>query len=250
MEEESPPTTTDEVIDLLLEQDDVDWNSVLRGLVRDENMDPWDVDLDVIANRFLSIISDMQEMDFRLSGKMVLATAFFLKLKSDRLLDEDLHALDTMMMEPEELYEDLEEPVEPDPFEDADPELIPHTPQPRKRKVSVHDLASALEDALEKEQRNYLRRVEASSDGEPESPDVDAPEEQQDIETIINNVYDTITSYFQRVKQLTFSHLVSEETKEEKVNTFIPLLHLDNQGRVKLRQDEPFDEIQVDKDDQ
>lgn len=250
-EENEVPSSSEEVLDLLMENDDVDWNSVLRGLVRDEGMDPWDIDLDVIANKFLELIEEMKATDFRLSGKMVFATAFFLKLKSDRLLDEDLHALDTMIMEPEELYDDLEEPEEPDPFADAEPELVPHTPQPRKRKVSVQDLANALESALEKEQKNYIRDVKqtTAADIEDKEADVDAPDETRSIESIIDDVYDQITSYFTKMKRVTFSHLVTEETKEEKVETFIPLLHLDNQGKVILHQDTPFDDIHVEQDD-
>jgi segregation and condensation protein A len=251
-EESDLPTSSEEVIDVLMDNDDVDWNSVLRGLVRDEGMDPWDIDLAVIADKFLGVIDDMQGTDFRLSGKMVLATAFFLKLKSDRLLDEDLHELDTMMMEPEELYDDLEEPEEPAPFEDVEPELVPHTPQPRKRKVSVQDLANALESALEKEQKNYVRQIQRDTGEETGSePDVEAPEEERNIEVIIENVYDKIVSYFNKVKHITFSHLVEEDSRQEKIDTFIPLLHLDNQGKVALRQENPFDEIEVEhKDDQ
>jgi len=146
---------------------------------------------------------------------------------------------------------DLEEPEEPDPFADAEPELVPHTPQPRKRKVSVQDLANALESALEKEQKNYIRDVKqtTTADIEDEEADVDAPDETRSIESIIDDVYDQITSYFTKMKRVTFSHLVTEETKEEKVETFIPLLHLDNQGKVILHQDTPFDDIHVEQDD-
>jgi chromatin segregation and condensation protein Rec8/ScpA/Scc1 (kleisin family) len=181
---------------------------------------------------------------------MILATAFFVKVKSDKLMDEDIEALDTMMMEPGELYDELEEPEEPAPFQDAEPELVPHTPQPRKRKVSVQDLASALESALEQEQRNYMKRVKNRREQEAEAPEVDAPEEQRSIEAIIDDVYTTIKSYFKKVREVTFDNLVSEETREEKVQTFIPLLHLDNQGKVILHQDEAFDDIKVVKDDQ
>ncbi len=242
-------SSTDEVIDYLMEQDDVNWNSVIRTLVRDEGMDPWDVDVETVASKFLGIIEEMKDLDFRLSGKMVLATAFFVKVKSDKLMEEDIEALDTMMMEPDELYDELEEPEEPAPFQDVEPELVPHTPQPRKRKVSVQDLASALESALEQEQRNYMKRVKQRKQTEAEAPEVDAPEEQQSIEEIIDDVYTTIKSYFKKVKEVTFDSLVTEETKEEKVQTFIPLLHLDNQGKVILHQDEAFDDIKVVEDD-
>lgn len=239
------PDDEDEVVSLLLDQDDVDWNSVLRELVREHGLDPWDVDISVVSNKFLDVIDDMREENMRISGKMVRAASFFLKLKSDKLLEEDLQSLDTMMMEPDELYDDLEEPEEPAPLQDVNPALVPKTPQPRKRKVSVQDLANALESALEKEQRNYLRRVESSGETRDEAEDVNAPDEQRDIEAIINDVYETVKSYLTKAKQLTFNALLASETKEEKVDTLIPLLHLDNQGEIHLHQEEPFEDIHV-----
>ena len=44
---------------------------------------------------------------------------------------------------------------------------------------------------------------------------------------------------------LTFTKLVPSEKKEDKIYTFIPLLHLDNQEKVNLMQKEHFGEIEI-----
>ncbi|MCK5140441.1 MAG: segregation/condensation protein A, partial [Thermodesulfovibrionia bacterium] len=45
--------------------------------------------------------------------------------------------------------------------------------------------------------------------------------------------------------RLTFSTLVPSETKEDKIYTFIPLLHLTNQRKIDIEQYQPFGEIEI-----
>ena len=45
--------------------------------------------------------------------------------------------------------------------------------------------------------------------------------------------------------KLTFAKLLPSESKEDKVYTFIPLLHLAQQHKIELVQDSPFGEIKV-----
>ena len=46
-------------------------------------------------------------------------------------------------------------------------------------------------------------------------------------------------------KRLTFSQLVPSNTKEDKIYTFIPLLHLTTQRKIDLTQQEHFGEIEI-----
>lgn len=46
-------------------------------------------------------------------------------------------------------------------------------------------------------------------------------------------------------KKVTFTTLSPSESKEDKVYTFVPLLHLSNQRKVDLYQAEHFGEIEV-----
>ena len=46
-------------------------------------------------------------------------------------------------------------------------------------------------------------------------------------------------------KRLTFNHLIPSESKEDKVYTFIPLLHLTNQRKINLHQQKHFEDIEV-----
>ena len=46
-------------------------------------------------------------------------------------------------------------------------------------------------------------------------------------------------------EKLTFTKLLPSESREDKVHTFIPLLHLAQQNKIELVQETPFGEIEV-----
>jgi len=227
------------IFQILYNQDEVTWQTLLYELIKKEQMNPWDINISLLTKKYIETIKELKELDFRISGKVLLAAAILLKLKSNRLLNEDLSELDRLLTESEEeLIDelDLEEPQRP--AEEKHP-LIPRTPQPRKRKVSVFDLVKALEKALEVKQRRVMNSIPPM--------DVKIPEKKRDITQIIREVYNKIITFLSINKQnkLTFSQLVPSQTKEDKIFTFIPLLHLTNQRKVDLEQKEHFGEIEI-----
>ncbi|MEK6963737.1 MAG: segregation/condensation protein A [Nanoarchaeota archaeon] len=232
--------TQDRIFSILFDQDEITWQDIIYELINTEQMDPWDIDVSLISAHFLETIKKLEEMDFRLSGKIILASAILLKIKSNQLLDEDIAALDQMISgesDPVNLYDDALEGSSPRP---DIPGLVPRTPQPRKRKVSVYDLIQALEKALQTEARRK-RFITASP------MQMKLPEKTFDISEVIEEVYDKVFTHHQNNGHtaLTFSQLVNSDAREDKIFMFQPLLHLDTQGRIDLQQAEHFGEIQI-----
>ena len=227
------------IFQILYKEDEVTWQSLLYELVKKEGMNPWDINISLLTKKYIDTIKKLKELDFRISGKVLLAAAILLKMKSNRLLNEDISEFDRLITEEEELVEelDLEEQQQYKPGER--PILIPRTPQPRKRKVSIFDLVNALEKALEVKQRRVLNSIPPM--------DVKIPERKRDITEVIREVYSRIKSFFMinSQKKLTFTQLVPSQKKEDKIFTFIPLLHLTNQRKVNLEQKEHFGEIEI-----
>jgi segregation and condensation protein A len=226
------------IFQLLYNENEVTWQSLLYELVKKDNMDPWDVNVSSLTKKYIDTIKKLKELDFRVSGKVLLAAAILLKIKSNRLLHEDLSELDRLLTEPEELAEelDLEQPA----YERGErPVLIPRTPQPRKRKVSIYDLVGALEKALEVKKRRVLNSIPPMN--------VEAPKKTRDITQIIKEVYSRIRSFFYSSEKnsVNFSQILQSNNKEDKIFTFIPLLHLTNQRKVALEQKEPFGDIEI-----
>jgi chromatin segregation and condensation protein Rec8/ScpA/Scc1 (kleisin family) len=175
---------------------------------------------------------------------MVLAAAILLRIKSKRLVGKDLEELDRLIASREEedvdgFYEDLDyDHSEAILEEEGQPELIPRTPQPRIRKVSVYDLVGALEQALEVKRRRVLSSI-------PETT-LEIPRRAVNVSRSIKNIYRSILDIFGRKERVTFSRLLPESpSKEAKVFTFIPLLHLANTKKIGLEQKEHFGEIDI-----
>ncbi len=234
----------DRVFKLLLEEDEVTWQSILYNLVKEEGMNPWDIDVSLLARRFIETVKQMKEADFRLSGKVVLAAAILLRLKSTRFVEEDLVELDRLIsstedMSSDEFYDELEQlssrPMTPDEMK----RLIPRTPQPRKRKVSVYDLVNALEQALEVKKRRVMRSIPTMDFG--------YQAKKADVSLMIRQVYNRILTYFKLGRNKIYYHnlLPDGASKEDKVLTFIPLLHLTNERKLDLNQLEHFGDIQI-----
>ena len=167
---------------------------------------------------------------------------------------EDINALDTLFAsanqpEEDEFFDDL---LEYDGEEGAinlenKPNIYPRTPQPRKRKVSVFDLVNALEKALSVYKRRPPKIKEKLAK-------LRAPEKGRDISVVIKEMHARVTKHFSNVKskknKLNFTHLLNDDSKEEKVYTFIPLLYLDNQRKIDLTQQYHFGDIFINMVDQ
>jgi segregation and condensation protein A len=242
---ETPEGPQDRIFSILFKEDELTWQNIIYDHVRVEGMNPWDIDISEIAHKFLGLLKKLREMDFRISGKVVLASALLLKLKSDRLLEDDIAAFDNLMSsvdDPGELLDELAlDDSGPKREKILAPGLMPRTPQPRKRKVSVYDLIGALEKALEVEWRRPVYV-------EPKVK-IRMPEKFVDMGELIQDVFHKVEAYYgepAKPSRLTFSQLIPSDSKEDKVYTFIPLLHLENQRKVDMYQEIHFGEIEID----
>jgi segregation and condensation protein A len=240
-------SSNEQIFSILFDQDEITWQSLIYDLVSSEKMDPWDVDVSLLAQKFLEKLKKFKEMDLKISGKVLLAAAILLRVKSTRFIEEDISALDSLIAsasEPtEELFDDGSEyaAIDTNLNLGEKPNIFPRTPQPRKRKVSVFDLVNALEKALEVYKRRPVKLKEEFK--------VKAPDKPRDISLVIRDVYTKIKSFFSskgaKAPKLTFDLLLPNNTKEDKVFTFIPLLHLDHQRKVELFQNEHFGAIEI-----
>ncbi|MFH1212291.1 MAG: segregation/condensation protein A [Candidatus Woesearchaeota archaeon] len=233
------------IFELIFKEDEITWQSIIYDLIAKEEMNPWNVDISLLSQKFLEMLKKLKELDFRISGKMVLASALLLKIKSKRLVSEDIAAFDSLMESVDE-YDLLDElgSLEESAYDEVskaldEPLLYPRIPQPRKRKVSVYDLVNALEKALEVENRrkHFIRPAETI---------IRAPVKTKDMSLILDEVYGRIVAHFSRNStKLTFLDIIPSESKHDKVLTFIPLLHLENSRRIDLLQEQHFGEIVI-----
>ncbi|MBN2422771.1 segregation/condensation protein A [Candidatus Woesearchaeota archaeon] len=235
-----------QIFDLLFNKDEITWQGIIYDLVKSEQMDPWDINVSELSRKFLQRLRKMKEMDLRISGKVILASAILLKMKSTKLMEDDINGLDSLIASMQSTEEDYFEELLDYNGGNSEvllnkPTIYPRTPQPRKRKVSVFDLVNALEKALDVQ----ARRKPIVSD----APEVTVPEKPRDISLVIKDVYNQITAFFtknaKKAVKLTFDLLLPSKERIDIVYTFIPLLHLDNQRKINLVQKKHFGEIEI-----
>src|SRR3990167_8829587 len=87
--------------------DEVTWQSIIYELVKTEQMDPWDIDVSILTQKYIEMLRSLKEHDFRISGKVVLAAAILLKLKSNKLVGDDLNDLDRLLIGVEEKMDEF-----------------------------------------------------------------------------------------------------------------------------------------------
>jgi len=231
----------EKIFQIIVDQDDVTWQTIIYELVKSEQMDPWDINVSLLTKRYIEMVKRLKDHNFRVSGRVLLAAAVLLKIKSTRLVGQDIEELDRMFAQQDvgdELFfeEGVVESLKT--TEEDIPNLIPRTPQPRKRKVSVYDLVEALQKALEVKDRRIDRAIPRMK--------ITVPDKKRDISLVIKEVYLRVRKFFLLGnKKLTFTNLIPSDSKQDKVYTFIPLLHLSNQRKVNLVQHEHFGEIEI-----
>lgn len=235
----------DKIFEILFNKDEITWQSLLLDLVKQEGMDPWDIDVSILAQKYIKMLGTLKKLDFHVTGKVVLSAALLLKIKSNRLVGEDILNLDRLFAETEDTQqaEELDESDNDVAYEDGTenpiPGLIPHTPQPRKRKVSIYDLMEALQKAMDVKKRRLMRYL-------PKGQPLTLPTRTFDIGNAIRELYLRLKEHFHHGKStVTFSQLVPSSERKDKVYTFIPLLHLSTQRKIDLSQQEHFGEINV-----
>ncbi len=241
----------EEILDMLRNEKEITWQVLLYNVIKQEKMDIWDINVSKITHSYIKSIKKLKDLDLNLSGKVVLAAALLLKMKSTRLVGEDMQDLDKIfssiqnseieeIQEFEDFYQGLSLSVDNEQINKlAIPALLPKTPQPRRRKVSMYDLMDALEKALEVKERRIIKKKIASSAA------ITIPKPKFNMRDMIKKVYLKLRDLFKTQNSVVFSDLLTEDNKEEKVYTFIPLLHLAHQdeSKITLNQGMPFGEI-------
>ena len=49
------------------EEDDVTWKTIIMDLCKSGKIDPWDIEVSILAQEYLKIVSKLKETNFRLS---------------------------------------------------------------------------------------------------------------------------------------------------------------------------------------
>jgi segregation and condensation protein A len=226
-----------EIYNLLISRE-LSWQAIIYDLIKTEQLDPWDIDLILLTQRYLEKIHELEEASFHVSSKILLAAAILLRIKSEMLLSRYIKSLDEILF-PSEVKQKPEFTFNLDDVSD----LLPKSPLPRVKKVTLDELMAALNRAMTTEHRRIKKEVMIRH--ALTRFDMYLPKKRVNVQERIKETYTKIMNFFglKKPEKMTYSELAG--TKEEKLNSFMPVLYLDNQQKILLEQLKHFDEIYI-----
>ncbi len=227
----------------LITGEEVSWQAIIYDLIKTEQLDPWDIDLGILAEKYSQVVREMEDANFFVSSKVLLACSLLLRLKSEILINQYIKDLDDALYgrKNDKKYE-LER-IELD--EDELPILVPRTPMPRYKKVTLQELMASLNQAMETENRRIKRDIkvrQANKSALVVLPDKNRVPLKSRIAIVLKKIKDHMRRQ-PTIDHMKFSHLA--QTKEEKFLSFVPILHLSNNEELYLYQQEHFGEIHM-----
>lgn len=243
MEEKGDKINQSQFYDLITGED-VSWQTIIYDLIKTEQLDPWNIDIAILAEKYTLIVEEMEDANFFVSSKVLLACSLLLRLKSEILVNQYIVKLD------ESIYGKKEEKsyqIERIELEEGElPILVPRTPMPRFKKVTLEELMSSLNKAMETENRRIKRDIkvkQAKRSALVVLPKKDRIPLKSMIALVFKRIKKHITTNSSSQDHIKFSNLA--KTKEEKLDNFLPILHLSNNNQIYLYQQEHFGEIHI-----
>ena len=232
----------EQIHDLLFNRD-IGWQEIIYDLINTEQLDPWDIDIIILTDGYLEKIEKVEVTDFFVSSKVLLAASFLLRIKSEILLNNHIKSIDEILFGKEEKKLQVIEKIE---LEEEIPELVPRSPLPRFKKVTLKDLIESLNKAIATENRR-IRKVIVNKNALRETG-ISLPKKRRiGIGSKIKQMHGDLVEHFKQnddKKKISYSEFIGDN-KEERIISFSPLLHLEHQKRIWLDQDNHFDEIYI-----
>lgn len=235
----------EQVHDILFNRE-IGWQEIIYDLINTEQLDPWDVDISILADKYLEKVKHLEETDFFVSSKVLLASSLLLRIKSEFLLSRYIKSIDEVLFGKKEDKNSgkVEEKIEVE--EDKIPKLVPKTPAPRLKKVGLNELMQSLNKAIETENRRIKKEIVKKN--AVREAGVSVPKKKKaSIKDKIKTIFSKLKSFFENAeedKKVNYESLI-ENKKEEKILSLSPVLHLEHQKEVWIEQERPFGNVHI-----
>jgi segregation and condensation protein A len=247
------------------DEEEVEPVEVLVNLAEDGEIEPWDIDIVAVTDKFLD---RLDEGDLRTSGRALFYASVLLRMKGDAMLDEGPDEAE-VEEEPWEQPFAEEGPIdEPDPFTALEAEMDRRLERKRARGMPqtlddlVRELRDAERDSWWKEGReydtsnsphgfqrgtqelDYRGADDTRMEHEPTEAEVTGTAHAEDIDEIIDAVYAALREQYDKGREEVLYREI-EHAGGSRVETFLGLLFLSHRGRVLLQQDDLFGDLWI-----
>ncbi|MCX6804250.1 MAG: ScpA family protein [Candidatus Diapherotrites archaeon] len=213
-----------DLVDLI---DQPAWKSILLDLVESEKMNPWDIDVVALAEKYIKKISELEGNNLRVPANAILACAILVKTKAKYLRLSSLDEKDEKPMLTEEQRAMLLAEI---------PDLMSNR-MAREGRITLDELVMSIEDIIQRTtpKKGVGRNI----------PRMEITFDPVSIEEKINEVFSLIKSRADSQGIVLFQDLVNKENIDSIVDTFLPILFLMHGGKILAYQNDFFGEIFV-----
>ncbi len=203
---------------------------ILVNLEKNGEIDPWNINIVELTDKFLKRVDELEKMDLRVSGRTLLYASILLRMKSNALV------------EVEEPPEEID--LESDNFEISD-YPVPSMPLRRysKRPVTLEELLTELKKA-EAFEKKRLNRVDNKKDEiRATLEDVLSVAHDEDIESRIGKMRLILNELLEKQKSIKFSDLSSPLDRTGMLMAYLAILFLATKKEIWIEQEEFFGEL-------
>lgn len=239
--------------------DELDGIEVLVQMAKQGKIDPWNIDIADIADKYMLHIAESKSNNLRLSGRALFFLAVLLKLKSNILVGIDPIQFEPLSpIDPE--YDDSDDSRFSDDmyYQDFPDNVIPiediiqrrtSVKQNRNRIVTLKDLIRQLEfyEELDKKQalKNSLERAKrrVQSYKNMSNEDIINLAQEEYIETSVKILEENLTKIFEKEEKVELNTLTLLGL--DKITAYIALLFLSVKSEFDIEQDEFYSDLYV-----
>ncbi len=228
---------------------------LLVDMAKQGKIDPWNVDVVEVADRFLQELERARRLDLRISGRVLLYAAILVRMKAEILAEEAIFSYDECdtldvceldVSDVSETYEhefELQSEVEVEAEVEAEPlgmgeedEVIAYLMSPHRKVRRFTTLKDLLVELKKAEKVKKKRKREDTGKKVLEIP------HDEDMEETVREVEKVLERLFRERGTLLFSELVEGMPLREKLSYFVSLLYLSFRKKVEIIQERIYED--------
>ena len=216
---------------------------ILVGLAERGEIDPWNIDILEVTDRFLSELDRLRQLDLRISGRTLFFAATLLRLKSEFLVEPEEGAEGDDLGLEEEPPEGFDIHEYLGPIERLEREIRRRIERKnlRTRPVTLYELIRMLRTA-EREERLHRRTRTVHPEPLVETVDVISVAHDEGYQEAANAVWKGYEDLLVSREPVTLGDLC--QALDRRISdVYIPLLFLNLDGRLEIFQETFFDEV-------
>ncbi|MCS7144107.1 MAG: segregation/condensation protein A [Archaeoglobaceae archaeon] len=203
-------------------------------MARKGEIDPWNIDVIDVTDKFLKRLEEAKKLDLRISGRVLLYAAILVRMKADAITPQPPPSEDESDVEIIE-WEELDS-------EEIDEVKLEDVLRAQRRRIRKINTLRDLIEELRKAEAIERRRKKKSRDAVDLDVITSIPHDES-MEDRIRQVEENLMRLLQKKDFITLFSIVG--TRDELIDYYTSLLHLVLRKKFQISQKEIYEDIEI-----